>query len=246
MADAAERAPRDWALRWLPAAFLLVAAIVAYRTGALAQLTPHWIAEHHYQLQSFVGRWPAGALCVYIATYAVLTGACLPVALVLTLAAGMYFGTVEAGFATVAASTIGAIGTYAAARSALAPWLRNRARSSPQMEKALHHVRRDAVAYIVAARLLPLFPSSAATIAAGIAGTSVRKFTAATMLGAVPASFVYSSVGAGLEGGMGSWNGSIWGLLSEPSVLGPLIGLASLAAAAPLVRSCWRARLARG
>jgi uncharacterized membrane protein YdjX (TVP38/TMEM64 family) len=223
----------------------LITAFTAWSSGALAHLTPQSLADHHGELQGFIGRWPLAALCVYVCAYAALTGACLPVALVLTLAAGMYFGTLEAGLATVAASTLGGTATYAAARSALAPWLRRRAGSSPQFAQTLRNVERDAFAYIVTARLLPLFPSQAASIAAGVTGTPLRIFAAATVLGAIPASFVYSSVGAALGGGLRSWNGSLLTLLGEPGVRGSLIALAALGAAAPVVWACWRARSAR-
>jgi uncharacterized membrane protein YdjX (TVP38/TMEM64 family) len=232
-------------LRYGPVALLLITAFTVWSSGALGHLTPQSLAEHHEQLQGFIGRWPLAALCAYVCAYAVLTGACLPVALVLTLAAGMYFGAFEAGLATVAASTIGGTATYAAARSALAPWLRSRARSTPQFAEAMRHVERDAFAYIVTARLLPLFPSQAASIAAGVTGTPLKTFASATVLGAIPASFVYSSVGAALSGGLRSWNGSLLALLGEPGVRGALIALAALAAAAPVVWACWRARSAR-
>lgn len=245
MKGVSEARPGRLALRLAPTALLLVTAFAAHQTGMLAHITPHSIAEHHAQLQVFVGEWPFTALCLYIAAYAALTGACLPVALVLNLAAGMYFGTLEAGLATVAASTIGAMATYGAARSALAPWLRARARSSANFKKALHHVERDAFAYIVAARVLPLFPSAAATVAAGVASTPLKTFSIATVLGAIPISFVYSALGEGLEGGMRTWNGSLWGLLGEPGLRWPLVGLALLTAATPIVWACWRFRSSR-
>jgi uncharacterized membrane protein YdjX (TVP38/TMEM64 family) len=245
MTGASEAEPRRGLLRFAPIALLVITALAAYQTGALSHITPQSIAEHHAQLERFVGEWPIVALCFYIGVYAALTGACLPVALVLNLAAGIYFGTLEAGLATVAASTIGATATYASARSALAPWLRDRAQSSPQFKKALRNVERDAFAFIVASRLLPLFPSSVATVAAGVSGTPLRTFALATFLGAIPASFVYSALGAGLEGGMMAWNGSLWGLLSDPGLRGPLVALVALGAAAPIVWACWRMRAAR-
>jgi uncharacterized membrane protein YdjX (TVP38/TMEM64 family) len=245
MDGASEVRPKPWPLRCAPAALLLLLACAAHQTGALDQITPQSIARHHAELEGFVATSPVVALSLYVVAYAGLTGACLPVALVLALGAGMYFGTLEGGLATLAASALGATATYGAARSALAPWLKDRARSNAQFKRALHNVERDAFAFIVASRLLPLFPSSAATVAAGVSSTPLRTFVTATVLGAIPASFVYSALGAGLEGGMKAWNGSWWTLLGEPGVRGPLIALAALGAAAPLVWAYWRMRTAR-
>jgi len=93
---------------------------------------------------------------------------------------------------------------------------------------------------MLSARLMPLFPFAPVNVAAGLARIPLRPYTAATLIGAVPSSFIYSSLGAGLDRTLAAPSAAA---LSSPAVLWPLAGLAILALAPLALRGLRRRRL---
>jgi uncharacterized membrane protein YdjX (TVP38/TMEM64 family) len=82
---------------------------------------------------------------------------------------------------------------------------------------------------ILGLRLVPIMPSAAVTIAAGILKLRLRHFAAATLLGKAPSTCIYASFGATLGGLVKDDTLPTVNLLLEPRVLLPLLGLAALA-----------------
>jgi uncharacterized membrane protein YdjX (TVP38/TMEM64 family) len=103
---------------------------------------------------------------------------------------------------------------------------------------------RDAFAYLLALRLMPVAPFFAVNLAAGLARIRLRTFVLATLIGSAPSAFIFATLGAGL-GGMFRRHARLGAnLLLQPQIAGPLVALAALSLAAPLWR-LWRTRRAR-
>src|ERR1700712_5657860 len=86
--------PRSQLARYLPLAALAGVALCAWWAGALHMLAPSQLGRHTEQLRNAAAARPVLALGGFIVGYAVLTGACLPVALALSLLGGLIFGRV--------------------------------------------------------------------------------------------------------------------------------------------------------
>jgi uncharacterized membrane protein YdjX (TVP38/TMEM64 family) len=87
-------------------------------------------------------------------------------------------------------------------------------------------------------RLVPLAPFWVVNLAAAVGGMSLRAFVPATALGIIPASFVLSSIGAGVGGVLTAGRTPDLSVLFAPRIILPLLGLAALSLLPVVVR--WR------
>jgi uncharacterized membrane protein YdjX (TVP38/TMEM64 family) len=240
----APKASRPWreALRRGGLLALLIAvAVAAQLSGVLDMLTPAALGREQAALRTAVTVAPAAALALYVLVYIVLTGACLPVAMMLSLAGGAIFGVAMAASAVVIGATGGAMLTYAAARSAFAPLLRARAERDQRLHSLLKGFERDAFTYILTLRFLPMAPFALVNVASGLAAVPLRSYALATLVGALPTSVIYTSLGAGLGASLAQ-RSSLRQALHSPELLAPLAALAVLAAAPLAVRRLRRRR----
>ena len=97
---------------------------------------------------------------------------------------------------------------------------------------------QDGFSYLLALRLLPLFPFWVVNLAAAVAGIRLIVFMPATFLGIIPASFVFSSIGAGVGAVLAEGHKPDLSVLFSAHVLLPLAGLAVLS----LLPVLWRHR----
>jgi uncharacterized membrane protein YdjX (TVP38/TMEM64 family) len=116
---------------------------------------------------------------------------------------------------------------FLVARSAIGDALRKRA--GPFLTRMEEGFRRDAFNYLLFLRLVPAFPFWAVNLAPALLGMRLAPFVAATMIGIIPGTMVYTAFGAGL--------GQIFDAGAEvnlkdvfsPTLIAALIGLGLLA-----------------
>jgi uncharacterized membrane protein YdjX (TVP38/TMEM64 family) len=220
-------------------AALVTLAVVGWFTGALGDVTEVILARRHIA-EGLAETWPAVTLVVYIVAFALLTGGCLPVAMALTLVSGVVFGPFLGGGATVLGATGGATLTYLAARSALGPVFARLVAGTPRADRMIERMRTDPFTVILSARLMPMFPFAALNVAAGLARIPLRPYVLATLLAAIPTSFLYASIGAGLDEALGRDGASPQSIATTAAVGWPLLGLAVLAVVPLLVSATVR------
>lgn len=185
-------------------------------------------------LSDWVGSHPAGAAALFLLTYTLTAALSLPQASLLTVAGGLLFGTILGCALTVTGATTGASILLLTLRSAFAPTLdRQRHRIPAQLQARL---ARDGFSYLLALRLLPLFPFWVVNLAAAVAGIRLTVFVPATLLGIVPASFVLSSIGSGVGAILAEGRTPDLSVLFSPRILLPLVGLAVLSLLPVLLR----------
>ena len=89
--------------------------------------------------------------------------------------------------------------------------------------------QRNAFNYLLVLRLIPLFPFFVVNLVPAFLGVRLATYVAATFIGIIPATFVFSSVGAGLDSLFDSGREfSAAGILT-PEIILALAGLAVLA-----------------
>ncbi len=216
----------------------LLALAVAFRVHERISLAA--LRENRAALEAFVAAHLVLALGAYMLAYALVVAISLPGALFLTLAGGYLFGTWLGGGATVIAATIGATAIFIAARTAFGDALR--ARAEGWLGRFESGFRKNAFNYLLALRLFPGAPFFVVNLAPAFLGVSLRDYFLATLIGIVPGTLVYASVGDGLRaafdaGQAGDPAAAGRALLFSPSVIGPIIGLAALALAPVIVRA---------
>ncbi|MBV8535685.1 MAG: TVP38/TMEM64 family protein [Alphaproteobacteria bacterium] len=234
-------APSAW-LRAVPLVALIAGLGAFFALGLQRYATFEALAHHREALLGWVTGHPLVAPAVYVVAYVLSVAFSVPGGIWFTMAGGFLFGTVVGGCYAVIGATVGATALFLAARTAAGGLLRARAGSALQrMEEGF---RRDAFNYLLVLRLVPLFPFFLVNLVPAFLGVPLRTYVAATVLGIIPAVFVFASVGNGL-GAVFDAGGEKPHLLTPPVLL-PLMGLAVLALIPVVYRAIKRRQRERG
>jgi len=221
-------------LRSWPLAVLLAVLAAAWASGLSDEISWAGLARSQAFLTAWVAAHKLAASALYILAYAAAVAVCLPEAAVFTVAGGLLFGTLIGGALAIVGSTLGAIALFLAARHHLADAMAARAGSF--LDRVRRGIERDGFSYLLAVRLVPAFPFWLVNLAAALCGMRLLPYAAATLIGIVPATFVYASIGAGIGDVLAGGGQPDLAVIFSPKVLGPLIALAALA----LLPLAWR------
>lgn len=211
----------------IPLLILVIGLGIAYASGLLDLLSFEALRDHCQQLQDLVDRNPVLGVLSFILVYIVVVALSLPAGSLLTITGGLLFGTVAGTLYVVLAATIGATIVYLAARYAFHDYMHAKAGSAiRRMEQGF---AENAMSYLMVLRLVPLFPFWLVNLVPALLGVKLRSFLIGTMVGIIPGTFVYASVGDGLDAVFDRGGMPNIGIIFEPRVLLPIIGLAVLA-----------------
>lgn len=166
----------------------------------------------------------------FMAVYILIVAFSLPGATLATLTGGFLFGTGVGAVLNVTSATIGAIAIFLAARMGLG------VRMAARMETGTGTIKRikDGIdenqwSMLFLIRLVPAVPFFVANILPALVGVSLFRFVVSTFLGIIPGGVVYTSVGAGLGDVFARGETPDLGIIFEPYILGPILGLCALA-----------------
>lgn len=190
-----------WVLvrRWLPLTLMIAAGATVYFTGVYEYVSFAELRERHAGLKAFVDANFLLGLLIYLGVFLAATFVAVPGAMVLQLISGFLFGPWIGGLATAVSATIGSLGYYYAARSALGDSLRKRAYADPRARKWREGLEKDAFWYLLGLRVPPVMLFVGISALAGLAAVPVRSYLAATFLGVLPSATVYAFIGSGLK-----------------------------------------------
>jgi len=229
--------------RWLPLAAIVALIVAAFASGAHEYVTLTALRENREWLEAQVSASLGLAAATFIVLYAAATAASLPTGTVLTLTGGFLFGPWIGALLTVTGATIGAIGIFLAASTALGGALKARLEKSggalAAMEKGF---REDALFYLLFLRLTPIFPFFVVNLAPAFLGVRLPLYAWTTFVGIFPGTLVYTFIGAGLGKALeGTAEPSLENLVSTEILLG-LGGLGAMSLLAVVVRRVMRRR----
>ncbi|MFA5989586.1 MAG: TVP38/TMEM64 family protein [Sphingomonas sp.] len=213
--------------RFGPLVALAGLAALFFALGGHHYVTLDALRDNRQFLVDYVRGNPLVSALALIGIYAALVAISFPGASLLTIAAGLLFGTVAGGSLVVVGATIGAATVFLIARNASGDALRKRI--GPWAEKLADGFQKNAFSYLLLLRLLPVAPFWLVNIVPAIFSVRLKDYVLATAIGIVPGTFVYASIGAGagavLEAGREL---NLKGALLQPAVIGPIVGLAAL------------------
>jgi uncharacterized membrane protein YdjX (TVP38/TMEM64 family) len=206
--------------------------LVSLGVVAIALDLHHWLSidalrDHRQTLTAFVARNGAAAGALFMLVYVTSTALSLPGGAALSLAAGLLFGVALGGAYVVCGATVGAVLVFLIARSALGEILKKGAgKWFAQMEAGF---QRNAFSYLLTLRLIPIFPFFVVNLVSAFLGVKLRAFAAATFIGIVPGSLVFTYAGSGLGSVLDSNEALSLTSVLTPDILIALTGLGSLA-----------------
>ena len=192
----AEGARKSSLRRLAPLIVVACISILVLAMGWQRQISFETLVRHHDALQGFIAAHRVAALFGYIALYIGVAGLSLPAGAYLTIIGGFLFGTLLGGLAAIIGASIGAIVIFSIAQSALGEHLVRKA--GPAAEKVAQGFRENAFSYLLFLRLVPVFPFWLVNLVSAVAGLRLATFATGTVLGIMPATFVFASVGSGL------------------------------------------------
>jgi uncharacterized membrane protein YdjX (TVP38/TMEM64 family) len=225
--------------RLLPVVLLAAAFAAIWRSGLPDQLTWSALGRNQALLAGWVEAHPLLSRIGYVGLYTLSTALSLPQAVLLTIAGGLLFGTIVGTALATVGATAGATVLFLAARSALGePLSRRGGATVANLRTAL---RRDGFSYLLAIRLVPLFPFWVVNLAASVSGMRLRSYVFATLIGVIPGTLVFASVGSGVGDVLAAGGTPNLSVIFSLPVLGPLVGLALLSLL-PVVWKRWKRR----
>jgi uncharacterized membrane protein YdjX (TVP38/TMEM64 family) len=223
-------APRPALVRALPLLAILAAAVVGYLTLRDA-LGFEALRDNREALLAFRDANFALTALVFVAVYVAIVAFSLPGATVATLTGGFLFGVVQGSALNVTAATLGATAIFLAARWGLGESLARRMDASSGRIGAIKQgIDENQWSMLFLIRLVPAVPFFVANLLPALVGVPLRRFVVSTFLGIIPGGVVYTSVGAGLGEVFARGETPDLGIIFEPRILLPLLGLCLLAA----------------
>ena len=225
--EATESAKPSGIARFIPIVLIAAGAVAAF-VLARDYLSFAALRDNYQELTAWRDQNIFLAVLAFAAIYTVSVAFSVPGAIWLTLIGGFLFGLVLGTVTVVLAATLGALLIFLAAKTALGDTLR--AKAGPWVAKMEDGFRAGEVSYLLIMRLVPAVPFFIANLAPAFLGARTWTFVWTTIVGIIPGTLVFISIGAGLGEQLSRGEQPDLGVIFEWHILGPLLGLAVLAA----------------
>ncbi|HET9844589.1 MAG TPA: TVP38/TMEM64 family protein [Nitrospira sp.] len=179
--------------KFIVAAVFLGAIGAFYFFDLKAYLSLDVLKANRDKLLAFTEAHYAQAALLFILVYIAQTAFSLPGATLLTLTGGFIFGTLSAALYVNIGATTGATLAFLAARYLFRDWVEQRV--GDRLAAFQTGFARNAFLYLLTLRLIPVFPFFVVNLLSGLTRMNVGTYVAATALGIIPGSLVYTFAG---------------------------------------------------
>lgn len=183
--------------RFLPLVAVGAVAIVVLVAFSLGHFTLESLFESRAPLKALIADRPVQALVGFGVLYLAIVALSIPGASLLTLLGGFLFGPFAGGTVALFAATAGGVCVFLLARRSLGELFGRRLEG--RVASLMQGIRRDALSYILFARLTPVFPFWLVNLVAGASRVPLKTFAWATFVGIVPMTLAVSFAGAALD-----------------------------------------------
>jgi len=218
-----------WA-RHAPLALILTVAVIGFFT-LRDYITFDTLRDNREALLAFRDANFGLMALAFIAVYLAIVAFSLPGAAVASVTGGFLFGLISGTVFNVIAASLGACAIFLAARWGLGQTLAAKIETSDgtlKRLKAALHENEISVLFLI--RLVPAVPFFVANLLPALAGVRFFNFAITTFLGIIPGALVFTWIGVGLGEVFDRGDSPDLSLLWEPQIIGPILGLAALAA----------------
>lgn len=170
------------------------------------------------------------SVVIFIALYVIIVSFSLPGATMATLTGGFLFATFPGFLYNVVGATIGATAIFLAARWGFGDRLGARLEASHgAVKKIKDGIDENQWSMLFLIRLVPAVPFFIANLVPAFLEVPLHRFVVTTFVGIIPGAVVYTSVGAGLGGVFERGASPDLGIIFEPQIIFPILGLSALA-----------------
>ena len=226
-------------LRRLPIIAIVIVALIGAFT-LRDYLSFETLRENREALLAFRDANYIGTVLVFMGVYIAIVAFSRPGATIATLTGGFLFATFPGALFNIVAATIGATLIFLAAKFGLGDRLAARMEASEgTVRKLKDGIDENQWSVLFLMRLVPAVPFFVANLVPALVGVPLSRFAITTFLGIIPGGVVYTSVGAGLGEVFERGETPDLGIIFEPHILLPILGLCALAAL-PIVIKAFR------
>ncbi|MFU8881777.1 MAG: TVP38/TMEM64 family protein [Rhodobacterales bacterium] len=247
MVDISENTPKPqttdggWMRRLPLIIILIVAGVGAFTLKEV--MTFEVLHDNREALLAFRDANYGVTVALFMLAYVVFVAFSLPGATLATLTGGFLFATFPGALFNVTAATIGAILIFLAARWGLGERLAARMENSDGAVRRIKDgIDENQWSMLFLIRLVPAVPFFVANLVPALVGVPLNRFVISTFLGIIPGGVVYTSVGAGLGQVFERGETPNLGIIFEPQILLPLLGLCALAALPIVIKALRRGK----
>ncbi len=224
-------------MRYLPLITILVIAVIGAFT-LRDYLSFEALRENREALIAFRDGNYLLTMLVFIAAYALIVTFSLPGAAIASITGGFLFATFPGALFNIIAATIGASLIFLAARWGLGEKLAAKMEASEgAVKKIKDGIDENQWSMLFLIRLVPAVPFFVANLVPAMVGVPLHRFVISTFLGIIPGAVVFTSIGAGLGDVFARGETPDLGVIFEPNILLPILGLCALAALPMLLKS---------
>lgn len=232
--------PPNSFLRKLPLIAILVVAVF----GAIYlrdYLSFEALRDNRESLIAFRDANYLTTVLAFMAAYVVIVAFSLPGATIATLTGGFLFATFPGAFFNVAAASTGATLIFLAARWGFGEKLGTKLEGSEgAVKKIKDGIDENQWSMLFLIRLVPAVPFFIANLVPSFLEVPLYRFVVSTFFGIMPGAIVYTSVGAGLGDVFARGETPNLGIIFEPQILLPILGLSALAALPIVIKAFGR------
>ena len=187
------------------------------------------LSENRQALLAFRDAHYALTALAFVAAYVAIVAFSLPGATVATLTGGFLFGLWPGALFNIAGATMGAVLIFLAVRSGIGRALAARVDATDgKVAKLMRAIRENEIPVLFSMRLVPVLPFFIANIIPALIGVRTWVFAATTFAGIIPGGVIFTWVGVGLGEVLARGETPDLGIIFQPYILGPLLGLAAL------------------
>ena len=159
-------------------------------------LSLEWLKTNQSLLDTFYQANSLTVMTGFVALFLVIGLFLLPGATLLSVCSGAVFGLPLGPLLVSMGATLGAVLAFFVARYILRDWVEER--FGERLQPIQAGLCENDIHYILVLRLVPLFPFFLVNIAMGASQVSWKMFMLGTLLGKLPATWVYANAGSHL------------------------------------------------
>lgn len=220
---------KSGAARYLPMIAILIVAVIGAFT-LKDYLNFDALRDNREALVAFRDSNYLIAVIGFLAIYTAIVGFSLPGATIATLAGGFMFGTAFGTVFNVTGATLGATLIFLAARYGFGEKLGAKLEQSKGPVKRIKDgIDENQWSMLFIIRLVPAVPFFIANLIPAFLEVPLHRYVISTFFGIMPGTLVYTSVGAGLGEVFARGETPNLGIIFEPHILLPILGLSALA-----------------
>jgi len=224
-------------LRHVPLAIILTAAVIGYFTLG-DYISFETLRENREALLAFRDSHYLAMVIAFIAIYFTIVAFSLPGAAVASVTGGFLFGLALGTTFNVMAASMGAVAIFLAARAGLGRSMAARMEASDgTLGKLKSGLEDNEISVLFILRLVPVVPFFVANLLPALVGVKFINFVWTTVLGIIPGAIVFTWIGVGLGEVFDRGETPDLSLLWSPQIIGPILGLAALAALPILIKA---------